>query len=54
MARFADTRRDVAEMNEALLIGALRQHELREASETANATLEAAVAAGRSRTGYRQ
>lgn len=44
MARFADARRDIAEMNEALLIGALRQHELREASEIANATLEAAVA----------
>jgi signal transduction histidine kinase len=44
MARFADAHRDIAEMNEALLVGALRQHELREASETANATLEAAVA----------
>jgi two-component system, NtrC family, sensor kinase len=44
MTRQADTRRDIAEMNEALLIGALRQHELREASEAANAALEAAVA----------
>ena len=44
ISRQADTRRDIAEMNEALLIGALRQHELREASEVANATLESAVA----------
>ena len=44
MTRLADTRRDIAEMNEALLIGALRQHELREASEVANAALETAVA----------
>ena len=44
MARFDDARLDIAVMNEALLIGALRQHELREASEIANAALEAAVA----------
>jgi signal transduction histidine kinase len=42
--RFADGHRDLAEMNEALLIGALRQHELREASDVANATLEMTVA----------
>ena len=43
MTRVDDMRRDLAAMNEALLIGALRQHELREASDEANAALEAAV-----------
>lgn len=44
MTRVEDPRRDIAEMNEALLLGALRQHELREASDAANARLETAVA----------
>lgn len=39
--RFHET---VAAMNEALLLGALRQHELREAAEKANARLEVEVA----------
>jgi signal transduction histidine kinase len=36
-------RREVAEMNEALLIGALRQHELRAEAEAANASLQIEV-----------
>lgn len=43
ISAFDDTRGDIAAMNEALLISALHQHELREASEAANAKLEVAV-----------
>lgn len=44
LTRSKEDRRDVAAMNEALLIGALRQHELREASEAANVRLQSEVA----------
>ena len=40
LTRSDEARRDVAAMNEALLIGALRQHELREASDAANLRLQ--------------
>jgi signal transduction histidine kinase len=44
LTRSAEARQDIAAMNSALLIGALRQHELREASEAANARLQAEIA----------
>jgi signal transduction histidine kinase len=44
LTRTGTGRREVAEMNEALMIGALRQHELRAAAEAANAGLQREVA----------
>src|SRR4028119_102222 len=38
---------EMVAMNEALLLGALRQHELKEAAEHANALLQAEIAAQR-------
>ncbi len=44
LTRSAPFRQDMVAVNEALLLGALRQHELREISETATARLHAEIA----------
>ena len=43
LTKAANFRQDAAAMNEALLLGGLRQHELREAAEKANASLQAEI-----------
>ncbi len=45
MSRASELRPDLVALNEALLVGGLRQHELREAAEKANIELQAEIAA---------
>ena len=44
LTKATNFRQNAAAMNEALLLGGLRQHELREAAEKANASLQAEIA----------
>ena len=43
LTRAANANRNIAAMNEALMVGALRQHELREAAEQSNALLQVEI-----------
>ena len=43
MTRATNANRNIAAMNEALIVGALRQHELREAAEQSNALLQVEI-----------